>query len=233
MVLNLIKTFIFITYYKDLAEIYMIQKIFFLIIACSFSCSLYAQDADSTLGIPNATTTEILVITGANSGSLMYSSNDNVLYIYNGTAWVILSADNLGNHIATQNVETNNNWISGDGDNEGIFVDNNNGNVGVSNIAFTPARQFHVAGTNGGIRLDRFGNDSFFFFVNMNNTGTTVLQNWAFINDDGDNSFQIRNYGTLLGGPGLFTPLIIKQNNQLQLSAYGTPTTFNNNAPTK
>ncbi len=209
------------------------QKILYLIIIYSFLYELQAQDADSVLGIPNATTAEILAITGANQGSLMYSSNDNVLYVYNGIAWVVLSMDNLGNHIASQNLQTNGNWISGDGDTEGVFIDDNSGNVGISNVAFTPARQFHVAGSNGGIRLDRFGNDSFFFFVNMNNTGTTVLQNWAFINDDGDNSFQIRNYGTLVGGPGLFTPFRIKQNNQLQLGGYGTSTAFNNNSPTK
>ena len=33
------------------------------------------------------------------------------------------SADNLGNHTATQNVKLNGYWLSGDGGNEGIFVD--------------------------------------------------------------------------------------------------------------
>jgi hypothetical protein len=38
--------------------------------------------------------------------------------------------DNLGNHTATQNILTNGHWISSDGGNEGIFV-NNNGKVGI------------------------------------------------------------------------------------------------------
>jgi hypothetical protein len=37
-------------------------------------------------------------------------------------------SDNLGNHIATQNVQTNYNWISCDGDDEGIYI-SDNGNV--------------------------------------------------------------------------------------------------------
>jgi len=39
--------------------------------------------------------------------------------------------DNLGNHIATTNIETTANYLSGDGDSEGLFVANN-GNVGIN-----------------------------------------------------------------------------------------------------
>ncbi|MBN1925389.1 MAG: hypothetical protein JW798_06110 [Prolixibacteraceae bacterium] len=38
--------------------------------------------------------------------------------------------DNLGNHTATQNILTNGQWISGDGENEGVFI-MNNGKVGI------------------------------------------------------------------------------------------------------
>ncbi|NQT26267.1 tail fiber domain-containing protein [candidate division KSB1 bacterium] len=38
--------------------------------------------------------------------------------------------DNLGNHTATQNIGLNRNWLSGDGDSEGIFI-TNDGNVGI------------------------------------------------------------------------------------------------------
>lgn len=40
--------------------------------------------------------------------------------------------DNLGNHTATQNIKLNHNWLSNDGDNEGLQV-NNNGSVNVNN----------------------------------------------------------------------------------------------------
>jgi len=94
-----------------------------------------------------------------------------------------------------------------------------------------PARQFHVAGNSAGIRLDRYGSDAFMFFANSNSTGTTVLQNWAFVNSSlsGSGDFEIRNYETLVAGPGIFTPLRLKTTNQLQLPAYGTPTTFDDN----
>ncbi len=205
-------------------------KILLLISFC-FSLS-WSQDANSTLGIPEATTTQILAITGANEGSMMYSNTENVLYFFNGTSWETLEADNLGNHFATQNIRTNGFWLSGDSDNEGFFIDNA-GNVGVGTGTFTPERQFHVAGTNGGIRLDRFGNDAFFFFVNKDATGANVIYNWAFINDDADNSFQIRNYGTDVGGPGLSNTMVFKTTDQIQIPAYGTATTFDDNNPSK
>jgi len=40
------------------------------------------------------------------------------------------TADNLGNHTATQNIRTNGHWISGDGGDEGLFVDSN-GKLGI------------------------------------------------------------------------------------------------------
>ena len=39
-------------------------------------------------------------------------------------------ADNLGDHTATQNIQTSGNWISNDGDNEGIYIAST-GNIGI------------------------------------------------------------------------------------------------------
>ncbi len=192
-------------------------------------------DINSTLGIPTGTTAEITGIIPANIGSMAYSTTDNLIYTFNGTAWVVSGGDNLGNHVATQNIQANGNWLSGDGADEGLFIANN-GNVGIANVTgFVPARQLHVAGNNAGIRLDRYGSDAFFFFVNFDGTGTTINQSWAFVNSSvaGNDDFEIRNYGTGVGGPGDFTPFRIKTTNQLQLDAYGTSTTFEDNTAPK
>ncbi|MCB0543503.1 MAG: tail fiber domain-containing protein [Saprospiraceae bacterium] len=52
-----------------------------------------------------------------------------------------LPGDNLGNHMATQNIQLDGNYLSGDGDNEGVFVDTD-GNVGIGNI--NPTELLHV-----------------------------------------------------------------------------------------
>jgi len=213
------------------------MKLFLCINALFFTFSIYSQiTVNSTMGLPTGTTAEISALIPANLGSIAYSTDDNVILQYNGTAWVV-AGDNLGNHTATQNIEISGNYISGDGDNEGLTV-NDDGQVGISNqLGFIPQRQLHVSGTNGGIRLDRFGNDAFLFFVNLNAAGNTVLQNWAFVNGNnigGGEDFEIRNYGTQVGGPGDFTPLRIRTNNQIQLDGYNlAENAFNDNTVTK
>jgi hypothetical protein len=54
------------------------------------------------------------------------------------------SGDNLGNHTATQNIKTNGNWVSNDGDNEGVYVDSS-GKVGIGTS--TPSSALDVNGT--------------------------------------------------------------------------------------
>ena len=54
--------------------------------------------------------------------------------------------DNLGDHTATQNIKLNNNWLSGDGGNEGVYV-NNSGRVGIG--TGTPGSDLHVDGIDG------------------------------------------------------------------------------------
>ncbi|MBQ4820679.1 tail fiber domain-containing protein [Aquimarina sp. MMG016] len=82
-------------------------------------------------------------LTGASlSGTVL------TIEIENGDATTVnLSslADDMGNHTATQNIQTNSNWISNDGDGEGVFVDAS-GNVGVNTA--TPGVSFQV-GENG------------------------------------------------------------------------------------
>ncbi len=75
---------------------------------------------------------------GDNLGNHLYrfpvaSGSANQIMINDGTGnmtWTDLLTDNLGNHVATQNIQLNGNYLSGDGDNEGISI-TNAGNVGI------------------------------------------------------------------------------------------------------
>ncbi|MEM6700812.1 MAG: hypothetical protein AAF599_20580, partial [Bacteroidota bacterium] len=60
---------------------------------------------------------------------------------YYTNSWQEITGDNLGNHTATQNIELNGNYISGDGEREGIFIDEE-GNIG---FGIEPNAQFEFS----------------------------------------------------------------------------------------
>ena len=85
-------------------------------------------------------TTNLQVTAGATTGYVLTSDAAG------NATWQAASAataDNLGNHTATQTVKLNNNWLSNDGGAEGIRVDNS-GNVGIGTA--TPAERLDVTG---------------------------------------------------------------------------------------
>ncbi len=56
--------------------------------------------------------------------------------------------DGFGNHLANENINLNNQWLSGDGDDEGIYIDNN-GNVGIGTVPHSNA----ALDVNGAVKI--------------------------------------------------------------------------------
>ncbi|MEZ4965134.1 MAG: hypothetical protein R2791_07825 [Saprospiraceae bacterium] len=61
-----------------------------------------------------------------------------------------LPGDNLGNHVATQNINLNGNWLSGDGGDEGVFV-RSNGFVGIGTS--DPQENIHIFANTPALRI--------------------------------------------------------------------------------
>ncbi|MDY8137942.1 tail fiber domain-containing protein [Aquimarina sp. 2201CG5-10] len=93
----------------------------------------------------------------------------------------VTTTDNLGNHIATENIQLTNNWISNDGENEGIYVATD-GNVGIG--LTNPGQQFHVYGDGQG----RFENSTNGRYLDLN-TGSATLDMY-------NGSFNINRFST-------------------------------------
>jgi len=98
-----------------------------------------ANSAVTSAKVSNNAITEAKIAAGAVTGAKMAQGGATAgqALKWNGTTWAPATdetgestADNLGNHTATQNIRTNGHWISGDGENEGIFV-MDNGKVGI------------------------------------------------------------------------------------------------------
>ena len=76
-------------------------------------------------------------------------TNDGEILKRSGGAWACgtdnagTGGDNLGNHIATQNIQLGSHWLSGDGDNEGISVQSN-GDVSIPNTFYAQASTHNV-----------------------------------------------------------------------------------------
>lgn len=92
-------------------------------------------------------------LSGDNNRCLYIDSSGNILAkgFDCGSA---TGGDDMGDHSATQNIKLNNYWLSGDGDNEGIFVDNA-GRVGVGTNSPNSATRLQInpASSMEGIRI--------------------------------------------------------------------------------
>jgi hypothetical protein len=117
------------------------------------------------------------------SRSLYYGAN-LIITKLNPAITTSTTADNLGNHIATKNVELTGNYISNDGGNEGIKIDNA-GNVGINTANPTTALdvtgninvtgKINLTDPTGNVAVKVSGLKSAGSFISLDNLKVTVL----------------------------------------------------------
>ncbi len=127
------------------------------------------------------------------------------------------AGDNLGNHIATQNIQLNNHWLSGDGDNEGVYVNNTSGKVGIGTSS--PQEKLDVSGvvrsSQGGFKFpDGTVQTTAFTGVNnawklTGNSGTNETDNFIGTTDDVSLNFRVNNVRALKLSPSGISPNLI------------------------
>ncbi len=102
------------------------------------SAILDITSTDKGLLIPRMDSTSRKNIVAPAVGLMVFDSTFNSFYFYNGSGWSAVAgdggADNLGDHIASQNIQLNNHWLNNDGGtDEGIHIDAT-GQVGLGKI---------------------------------------------------------------------------------------------------
>ena len=138
------------------------------------SAILDVQSTDKGILIPRMTTVQRTGINSAANGLMVFDSETASFWFYNVDTWQEIGTDNLGNHTATQNLQLGTNFLSGDGDAEGLYV-NTNGNVGIGTAS--PDALLHVrsgvTSDSTGIKLTQDGFNSLFYH---NDAGDLILR---------------------------------------------------------
>lgn len=109
------------------------------------------------LDAPTSVTGDLTVAGALRTAELRNASNSAFVQTCNvgssirsidASGAVLCEVDDLHNHTATQNIHLNGHWLSGDGGDEGIFV-NGAGNVGIGSSDLTEAKLRVDGGPNG------------------------------------------------------------------------------------
>lgn len=70
--------------------------VFFLLLTVTVSAQI---DANSVMGMPTATTAEMTAIAGPNIGSVLFNTDDEAIYRYTTSGWVISSDDQYDDEV--------------------------------------------------------------------------------------------------------------------------------------
>ena len=147
------------------------------------SAMLDVQSTDKGMLVPRMTTAQRTAISNPATGLLVFDTDTGSFMFYSGSAWLLVGSDNLGNHTSTQNILLNGNYLSNDGDNEGIYIDPF-GRIGVNTN--TPGEKLHIK--NGKLYLSHSSDAPEILLIDDADNS-----NWSLKHQRSNDRFEIRN----------------------------------------
>jgi hypothetical protein len=116
------------------------------------SAMLEIKSTDKGVLIPRMTIVQRDNISSPATGLMVYNTDTKQFNYFNGIAWTVVG-DDLGNHTATQNIQLGSNYISNDGDNEGISI-NTSGELSVKSTSPNNRLGVFKSDYNGGAYIE-------------------------------------------------------------------------------
>ncbi len=184
------------------------------------SAMLDVKSTNSGILIPRMTATEMNNITSPATGLLVFVTDNNTFYYYDGSAWVQASADNLGNHTATENIKTNGHWISNDGDDEGIYI-HEDGWVSIGNSAHKA--MLHIKGDDPDIELNMNSSSTVASWIELRFSVDDTIRSHIYLHKDTHdlyfiNDKQHENKGDIYFRNNYSDALIIKNDGKIGIN---------------
>lgn len=123
-----------------------------------------------------STSTKTLRLVNGDGSRILLAGASFIITKLNPSITTSTTADNLGDHTATKNILLNGNYLSNDGDNEGIRIDNS-GKVGIGTA--TPTTSLHIENGNVFGSDPAITNSPSMYIYNNNNASTTAHSSLA------------------------------------------------------
>lgn len=130
---------------------------------------VHSADGDQGVLVPRLKDASLVAMAAtfgtAETGMLVFNVDDGEFQFWTGTVWETVGAsggsgDDLGDHITDTNIVLGGNYLSGDGDDEGITVDaSGNVNIGTTNTTATEITGTLDVSSNVGVAAVVTAND--------------------------------------------------------------------------
>ena len=208
-----------------------------------FSCTTYGANATTTFKVRQGTTdlgtdvqtslnnnvhveyngkVEVNLQSGITYNVALTTNATRDLYDYDRVYYKMVAGNlPVNQHMAERNFQLNNNFLSNDGDNEGIRVDNS-GNVGIGTA--TPSSRLNIAG--GGVKLTTgFGNSTNRPSLNTSSIGNYEIRGVGSISGSAQNDSADDGFLRLSAGGGTS----VSSQSSIDISGFSTVADMSNN----